>query len=235
MISGVAVISGEGRMQPGVFPGRWSPRRSIPFDIEPAATAAAIALTEAGWWQPGTGKEVAGGLVIACDGASLAPALRFARELRDRPEGAKGPSDFLFSLPSSVAATLGLLFGLTDYQSTLVGSRDSAVRALRHATDLIALGRVPRILFVALSVTPGERSAVAWCLDPLMPGVRYPVRIESGFPTERLPTTISAPSPAANGLLRDASTWLLSQRGSSLVTFEASDAHAWIRLEWKGN
>ncbi len=240
MIAGLAFVSGEGRIQPEAFPGRWSSRRAIPRDVEPAATAAALALEDAGWWRAGSGEPVEGSLIVACDGSSLDPSLRFARELRDRPAGAVGPADFLFSLPSSVAATLGLFFGLTEYQSTLVGSRDSALRALRHALDLLELGRVRRALLVTLAVTPHERSAVAWCLNPQGSAVspdreKYPARIDCGFAPERRRNTIGAPREGAHRILRDATAWLRSEEARPESAHEVSDGYGWIRLERTAN
>jgi len=166
------------RLRPEDFPGRWNPRRALPPDLDPLPGAAAMALEDAGWWRRGSGEGCPGALVVASDRASFIPGARFVRSLR---EGVSpGPSDFLFALPSSAAAVLGMLFGLTDYQATAVGGPRAGRIALGHALDLLRLGRHERILVAALGVVPGSgpplRLAAALCLR--QGAARYPVEVE---------------------------------------------------------
>jgi len=164
---------------PEDFPGRWNPRRALPPDIDPLADAAAMALEDAGWWTRGSGEACEGALVVASDRASFIPAARFVRSLRDG--ASPSPSDFLFALPSSAAAVLGMLFGLTDYQATAVGGPRAGGTALGHALDLLRLGRHERILVAALGAVAGPgpplRLAAAICLRAGDP-TRYPGRVE---------------------------------------------------------
>jgi hypothetical protein len=166
------------RLRPEDFPGRWNPRRSLPPDLDPLPEAAAMALEDAGWWKRGSGETCEGALVVASDRASFIPGARFVRSLRDGVPPA--PSDFLFALPSSAAAVLGMLFGLTDYQATAVGGPRAGRSAVGHALDLLRLGRHERILVAALGAVPGPgpplRLAAALCLRP--GGGRYPVEVE---------------------------------------------------------
>jgi hypothetical protein len=178
-------------LDPCSCPGRWNPKRAIPPETDPIAAAAALALEDAGWWRPGEGMAVPGALVVGVDGANLFPAERFLRDLRDGR--APSPGDFLFSLPSSPAAVLGILFGLTEYQATSVGGNDTGLRALRHALDLLELQRVERVLLAVLSAADGSlfepphlveagadgpvRCAVAWCLVPRGAKSKYPVEV----------------------------------------------------------
>ena len=155
------------------FPGRWDPRRSLPHQLEPLPLVATAALERAGWLPAPSGQVCEGGLVLGCDGGPLAEVIGFARRVREQTTVA--PSGFLYSLPSTGASVLGLLFGLGDYQSTVVQGPLSGVQALRHAIDLMALSRLDRVLVAALSViegAPGEaldgnglRLAVALCLE----------------------------------------------------------------------
>lgn len=175
-------------LDPAAFPGRWNPRREVPSEAEPAAAAAALALEEAGWWRPGSGAGASGALVVASEHSIDGPALRFAKSLRDRRSGAAaavGPSDFLFSLPSSVASVLGILFGLPDYQATLVGGPEVGIQALRHALDLLLLGRHARVLVVSLAGVdaPGEcaASAAAWCLEAAGASGERGTRVDCGL------------------------------------------------------
>ncbi|MBI4603799.1 MAG: hypothetical protein HY721_17730 [Planctomycetes bacterium] len=155
----------DGALPVDAFPGRWSPKRALPPEVEPAAAAAAIALEAAGWWRPGSGEGCAGGLVLASEGASALPAERFARALRGGPAQAVGPSDFLFSLPSTAAGVLGILFGLTDYQGTVAGEAGAGAEALKHAAEMMELGRLERALVVVLSARGVDLEAAAWCLE----------------------------------------------------------------------
>lgn len=243
-IHGVAVLEGAGDLQASQFPGRWNPRRSIPADIEPAATATARALEAAGWWRPHTGALVPGGLVVAVEGATLAPAVRFARDLEDRPGALRGPSDFLFSLPSTAAAVLGLLFGLPTSQATVVGGPEVALDALRHALDLLALRRVERVVLVTLSVTPDRRAATAWCLapldsaspekhDPSAPGRRR-AEIACGFSRARGSSTMPPPGDSSVALLERAARWIARGGSQSPESLEGEVADGWIQLRTKG-
>jgi len=166
--AGLAAVDGTWTpVSVAAFPGRWNPRREIPEDVEPAATAAALALEQAGWWRPGAGTGCAGGLVALVGGTSWRPAVRFAAALRAAAAAPVGPRDFLFALPSSVAAVLGILFGFTDYQATLAaaGTDEDAEQARLHGAELIAAGRIDRALVVALGQEGSARRAAAWCLE----------------------------------------------------------------------
>jgi len=149
------------------FPGRWDPRRGLDPKLRPLVAATAAALEAAGWWSPAAPEPVAGGLVCAVDLAGTGKAEVFCRRLGS---GALRPAPFLHAVPSTPAATLGLLFGLTDYQTTLMGD---APAALAHARDLIAVGRRERIVVAgltavdqadALGLDRAWAHAVAWCL-----------------------------------------------------------------------
>jgi hypothetical protein len=171
----------EGRRElEDLFPGRWNPRRPLHASLRPAAEAVAAACQAAGWWTPGSGQVVLGGLVVAVDLHGYGPALAFwdtlgaGKTLR--------PSSFLHSLPSTPAATLGLLFGLTDYQVTFTQAGAGGLLAAAHARDLLRTERRQRLVVAASShVTlpvaerlhaaglveePAEfRLGVAWCLE----------------------------------------------------------------------
>jgi hypothetical protein len=223
VIAGVGVAHGEGTLRGDQFASRWNARRAIPPDAEPAASAAASALSEAGWWRPGSGAPCAGGLVVANDGMSRDATARFARELSGAWGSAPPPSGFLFSLPSSTAAVLGILFGLPEYQSTLVGPA-AGIDALRHALDLLSLGRLERALVVVGSARGAERVAVAWCLDPRSPD---PWQIDCGFPESIAGPTMSHPPPAAEIFLRASEA--IARRETAAIRLEAPDG-GWIRL-----
>lgn len=138
------------------FPGRWNARRELPAGLDTLVAAFALGLGEAGWWTAGEGKAAEGGLTLGSDFQSLGVARRYATDLgRSGPSGIS-PSDFLFSLPSSPAAILGILFGLRHYQATLTGGGQSGFQALQHAADRIALGRADRLAAGALTIVlPG--------------------------------------------------------------------------------
>jgi hypothetical protein len=174
----------------GDFPGRWNPRRGLPEEIEPLPFAAAWALERAGCWRRGSGKLAFGGLIVAPDGGPLAAALAFARELAGGVANPP-PSAFLQALPSTAASLLGILFGLAEYQATVVQGPLSAVQALRHGLDILELGRLERVLVASLSLIEGEqveargvpaplRLAAALCIEPAAVGESdgAPVRIE---------------------------------------------------------
>jgi hypothetical protein len=173
-----------GQLDAAVFPGRWNPRRAIPPDLDPLPAAAALALEDAGWWRPGSGEACEGALVVATDFGPLVPACRLAADLAPAGKPGSGvvsPTDFLFALPSSAMAVLGILFGLREHQATLAGGGAAGFGALCHALDLIRLGRAERVLLAAWSVVEGPvceparagngspaeplRLAVAWCLE----------------------------------------------------------------------
>ncbi|MBI4583741.1 MAG: hypothetical protein HY717_06935 [Planctomycetes bacterium] len=169
-----------------LFPGRWNPRRELPPGLGPLVQTVASALQAAGWWEPGQPDPVPGGLALGTDWQGLAAALPYARDLaRSGPAGAS-PSGFLFSLPSSAAAVLGILFGLRDYQATITGGALSGFQALSHAIDRLAGGKASRLVAGALTIAtpelrpfleaggvaaPGEEAgtlelAAAACLEP---------------------------------------------------------------------
>ena len=107
--------------------------------------------------------------MVGTDGAFLAPSVRFAAALEEREPSSLSPSDFIHSFPSTAASLLTKLYGLADYQATVVEGRFSGVRALRHALDLLSAGRLTRVLVAALSVSTDEESkaqlAAALCLE----------------------------------------------------------------------
>ena len=166
-----------------LFPGRWNPRRALPDGLEPLVTACLMALEEAGWWREGMEDPVRGALVLGSDTHPLLAAAGFARELADRGPVGIGPTGFLFSLPSSATAVLGILLGLGEYQATAAEGGLSGFRAVAHALDLLRAGRISRALIAAMSVVragpgaaliPGGEEAaragtldlaVAFCLD----------------------------------------------------------------------
>jgi len=140
----------DGSFGTDIYPGRWDSRRGLPPELEPLPLVAGRVLEAAGWWRRGSGEPCPGGLVVGCDGGPLIAAARFVRELRE--QGVVPPSGFLFSLPSTATSVLGLLFGLGDYQATVVQGALSGVQALRHALDLLTLERLDRALVGVLSV-----------------------------------------------------------------------------------
>lgn len=152
-----------------LFPGRWNARRALPAGLDPLVAAFAMALQEAGWWAPGDREPVQGALVLGTDSYPLVSAAAFAREMADRGAGSGSagggnvggisPTGFLFSLPSSATAVLGILFGLRDYQATVTEGGLSGVRALAHAVDLIRLGRIRRAAVGVLSIARTDDTA----------------------------------------------------------------------------
>ena len=200
------------------FRGHWNPRRELPPQIEPLALAAARALARAGWWVPGSGARVGGGLVVSLDGGALDSSLDFARQIRDGSPRSASPTAFLFALPSAAASILGLLFGLSDYQATVAAGPLSGVRALGHAVDLLRLGRVDRVLVAALSIAEGDqaralpeaggrtaRLAAALCLSPAVQaggaegGPETAVAIEAAAGGRRPESPFGSIAPAALG------------------------------------
>ncbi len=166
---------------PQVFPGRWSPLRSFPAGLDPLPAVAGLALSRAGWFRPNIGRPCEGGLVVGADGAFLAPTARFARAVDEREPAHLSPSDFIHSFPSTAASLLTKLYGLSDYQATLVEGRFSGVKALGHALDLLAAGRLARVLVAALSVSmDGEstaRIAAALCLESSEDGSGWEIEV----------------------------------------------------------
>ena len=143
------------------FPGRWNPRRAIPDEVAPLPAACAAALERARVWRSGGGESCAGGLVVATEGIHERALARFARELASDP-AAVGASGFLWALPSTAASVIGLLFGLSDYQATVTEGDRGASSAFLHALDLLALGRLRRVLVAAVgsaehTLAPGLR------------------------------------------------------------------------------
>ncbi len=155
--SGGGSRAGANVLSPDDFPGRWNRRRAIAPELMPLPGVAADALESAGWWQRGSGEACRGGLVVANDSGPVLASLDFTREIHASPDALVRPAGFLHSLPSTAASVLGLLFGLTDYQACVVSGALSGVQALRHALDLLALGRLDRVLVASLSVLRGER------------------------------------------------------------------------------
>jgi hypothetical protein len=106
---------------------------------------------------------------MGTDGAFLAASVRFAAALENHKPATLSPSDFIHSFPSTAVSLLAKLYGLADYQATIVEGRFSGVRALRHAIDLLSAGRLTRVLVATLSVSMNDESkvqiAAALCLD----------------------------------------------------------------------
>ncbi|MEZ6185717.1 MAG: beta-ketoacyl synthase N-terminal-like domain-containing protein [Planctomycetota bacterium] len=135
------------------FAPRWNPRRPLPAELRPALEASWDALAAAGWGDtPGTAVE--GGLVLAVDRVGLAAAERFAAQV-DAGRALR-PGEFLASLPSTPAGTLGLVLGLHAYQATLCHPERAPLDALEHAVALLRRGALGRVLLVALSVREPE-------------------------------------------------------------------------------
>ncbi len=228
------VVTGTGVAREGrpeledLFPRRWNRRRPLHEDARPLVDALASALVAAGWWEPGTGYEVAGGLFVGVDHQAAGPAARFAAALDRDDAASRRPTDFLFALPSSTAAAAGVCFGLRRHQSVLVRGGTAGIAALGHAVDAIALGRVERLAVAALTVTaePALRLAVAWCLEAGAPtgglrieraealGVGAEIPAEARASTDGLLDDVApaARSFAAPGLL--AATRLFCENGA---------------------
>jgi hypothetical protein len=138
-----------------------------------------MALEEAGWWTPGDREPVQGALVLGTDSHPLVSAAAFAREIAGQGASGISPTGFLFSLPSSATAVLGILFGLRDYQATVTEGGLSGVRALAHAFDLIRLGRIRRAAVGVLSIV--RRDVTALLLPGWCGAVRPPAVPEAGL------------------------------------------------------
>ena len=147
-------------------PGRWPARRTLPEEQAPLVTVVGAALSAAGWWTRGGGEPVRGGLVVASSSAPVVAAQKFCEELRSGAD-VIAPSSFIHALPSTAASMLGLLFGLLEYQATVVGGDLAGCVALCHGLDRLRLGRLDRLVVAALSVgfTEDSREAAAFCLS----------------------------------------------------------------------
>lgn len=165
----VVAWAGAREGEPGLeerFAGRWDPRRALHEELRPLLQAAADAHARAGW-----GQDPQAAIVVGVDRYGAAPAAAFQAQLRRTGSAPPRPSDFLASLPSTPAATLGLCLGLGGYQATLAGEGAVGGEALEHALDLLRLGRAPRVLVAALTSEPAAggaapfRLGVAACLD----------------------------------------------------------------------
>jgi hypothetical protein len=129
-----------------------------------------------GVWHPGSGASCEGGLVVGTDSAFLGPSARFAHRIERGYSSSLSPNDFVFALPSTAASLLSKLYGLSEYQTAVVHGPFSGVMALGHALELMAVGRISRVVVAALSVgeesvrgseTPAEaRLAAALYLEP---------------------------------------------------------------------
>lgn len=148
------------------FAGRWDPRRALHEELRPLLQAAADAHARAGW-----GPDPEGAIVVGVDRYGAAPAASFQGQLLRASAAPPRPSEFLASLPSTPAATLGLCLGLGGYQATLAGEEAAGGEALAHALDLLRLGRARRVLVAALTSEPATgseapfRLGVAVCLE----------------------------------------------------------------------
>jgi len=166
---------------PHVFSGRWSPLRSFPTELDPLPAVSGLALSRAGWFRARSGTPCKGGLVVGTDGAFLAASVRFAAAVEERKPSSLSPSDFIHSFPSTAASLLTKLYGLADYQATVVEGRFSGVRALRHALDLLSAGRLTHVLVAVLSVSMDEESkvqiAAALCLESSEDGGGWEIEI----------------------------------------------------------
>lgn len=102
--------------------------------------------------------------MVGVDLYGLAAAERFAAQHAPPPRTLR-PAEFLASLPSTPAGTLGLLFGLHAYQATLCHPELAALQALQHACDVLERGVLRRVLLVALSAVEPEVQR-RWQGDP---------------------------------------------------------------------
>jgi hypothetical protein len=177
------------------FPGRWDPRRRIHDVARPAIHAAAQALLAAGAWRPGCGEAVDGGQVVGADLHAFGATARFAAQLEAAVAErrlVRRASEFLFALPSSVAALTGMALGLERHQTTVQMHACSGLAALATACDLIRAGRLRRAIATALTACDGDgldaahalgilpqdaaddapvpwALAVSWCLEAVDP------------------------------------------------------------------
>ena len=167
--SKIAVLLGSDIVDPiatdpetlaALFPGRWNARRHVPAGLGVAVAATATALERAGWWTRGQEELVDGGLVLGSDFQSIGEALQYARDLVASGPAGASPTGFLFSLPSSAAAVLGILFGLKNYQATLTGGATAGIEALQHAHDRLSLRRASRLVAGALTIVTPELAEI---------------------------------------------------------------------------
>ena len=160
------------RASPGDFPGRWNPRRGLPEYADPLVSVVARALERAAWWQRGSGELVDGGLVVAVEGGSGLARSALAVDLFAGASTVR-PGLFLEALPSTCASVIGLLFGLTEHQTTLIQGPGSGRAALAHAADLIDSGRLRRVVIATLTRVE-EELALSEGLDdnPRSPSAR---------------------------------------------------------------
>lgn len=151
---------------PEAFPGRFSPLRGFPEVFEPLPLVSGTALLRSGLWRPGSGAVVSGGLVVGIDRLFVEPMLRFAAQVQGRYGHAVSPMTFVESHPSTIPTFLGMLYGLSDYQTTVVRGGISGGLALSHAVDALRTQRLERVLVVGASGDrDGGRLATALCLD----------------------------------------------------------------------
>ena len=146
------------------FPGRWNRRRAMWDGARVLAFAQAEALEGCGWWRRGHGETVRGGLIVGADVHAIGPASRFARQLERAAaagQAVQRATEFLFALPSSVAALCGMAFGLEEQQTTMLMHGSSGVAALAFSHDLIAAGRADRLVVGALTSIDADGAAAA--------------------------------------------------------------------------
>jgi hypothetical protein len=189
-----------------MFPGRWNPRRSLPRGVDVLVAAVSGAAEDAGWWTPGQESLVDGGLVVGTDYQSLCVASSFARDLMADGPGGVSPSDFLFSLPSSAAAVVGILFGFRHYQATIAADGLSGFLGVGHAVDRLASGRIPRLMVGVLSVVTPEMLPVldelGYDLDDNALGLEMAVACCLEASGTNGSTTVSGPRLGFEGLVR---------------------------------
>jgi 3-oxoacyl-(acyl-carrier-protein) synthase len=140
------------------FPGRWDPRRALDAPLRPLVAALAEAIAEAGWQSLASV-----GLILGVDRHVEPAARRFGEALQ--AEQRLSPATFLCSLPSTAATTLSVLFQVQGYQATLGSGPESGALALSHAADLLALGRLERVIVGALSPEGEATLAVVALLE----------------------------------------------------------------------
>lgn len=188
------------------FPGRWNPKRSLHGELRPLVQAAADALALAGW-----GPDPDTAIVLGIDRYGEASAAAFQAQLRKGDAKALRPSDFLSSLPSTPAATLGLVLGLGGYQATLVGEGEAGERALDQARALIRSGAAPRALVGALTSTDGIALGVAACVGSAEARIGWgkpPSDLLAGLPSGYLlraaPRFLALVGPVGGGVMSTA-------------------------------
>ncbi|RMG11118.1 MAG: hypothetical protein D6731_16130 [Planctomycetota bacterium] len=196
------------------FAGRWDAKRAIHADLRPLVEAVAQATAAAGWWKEGA--EVDAGLVVGVDLGGWGHALRFGEALAARggqnPPPPLRPSLFLASLPSTPAATLGLLFGFPRCQATVNRLGLSGFAGIGYALDAIALERCERWVVAASTVvdrTLAARWGAAFADAPLPFRLATALCLEAGADLPRLARAEAEPPSGAEdptlttGLLED--------------------------------